>query len=375
MPGTELTGTQVSQIFYRVMNLKNKVVTALRWTAGARILAQLVTWAITIVVIRLLSPSDYGLMAMSMAVIALLNLLNEMGMGAAVIQKRALSDSQLRSVFSLILVVNVTLYGVLWLSAKPLAIFFSEDRLIPVIRVLGLQFILMGISIIPQSLLEKALDFKARSVVEFVAALIGSGVTLVLALQEFDVWSLVYGNLARVAVRAIGFNILRPYLKAPTLSLRGIGSIASFGGWVTIERILWYVYTEADIFIIGRALGNDLLGIYSVARHLASLPAQKLNAAITQVSLPAFSAVQGEKEQFARYFIKATRMMSIVAVPVFFGRHLCGSSRSRALAVGSTVGCVGFADPVDGAGYAPAHDRRQCSDGSESVGTARCYGD
>lgn len=301
------------------MKLKAQVISALRWTVGARFSAQLFTWAITIIVIRLLSPGDYGLMAMAMAVIALLNLLNEMGMGAAVIQRRDLPDELLKKIFSLIFYVNLALYGLLYVLADPVADFFREERLGAVIRILGVQFIFMGFSLIPQSLLEREMDFKRRSVLEFMTTILGSIITLILALLDFGVWSLVYGNLARVTTRSIGLNVLRPYLRIPIPSFKGLSGVASFGGWVTLERILWYVYTEADVFIIGRLLGNELLGVYSVARHLASLPSQKLNASITQVSLPAFASIQTDHKRFKTYFLKASRILSIISMPVFFG--------------------------------------------------------
>lgn len=299
--------------------LGQRVVSALKWMAAARLLSQLASWVITIVVIRLLAPDDYGLMAMAMAVITFLNLLAEMGMGAALIQKRDLDQGLVREAYTLALAVNGLLYVALYHAALPLASFFGESRLVDVVRVIGLQFFLLALSIVPQSMLEKRMEFNRRAIVELVSTIIGSLFTLYLALEGKGVWSLVYGNLLRMFVRMLGLNLLYPYLRIPTLRLGRVLGIAKFGGWVTLERLLWYLYTESDIFIIGRMLGNEILGLYSVARQLAALPSQKLNAIMTQVSLPAFSALQDERERFRSAFLKATRLISVFAIPVFFG--------------------------------------------------------
>lgn len=295
------------------------MVSALKWMAAARLLSQLASWVITIVVIRLLAPEDYGLMAMAMAVITFLNLLAEMGMGAALIQKRDLDQGLVREAYTLALVVNGLLYLALYHAALPLASFFKEPRLVDVVRVIGLQFFLLSLSIVPQSMLEKHMEFNRRAVVELVSTISGSLFTLYLAIEGEGVWSLVYGNLLRMFIRMLGLNLLYPYLKMPTLRLGRVLGIAKFGGWVTLERLLWYLYTESDIFIIGRILGNEVLGLYSVARQLASLPSQKLNAIMTQVSLPAFSVLQDDRERFRNAFLKATRLISVFAIPVFFG--------------------------------------------------------
>lgn len=301
------------------MHLGKKVVWSIKWMAAARLLAQLGTWVITIIVIRILSPEDYGLMAIAMSVIVLLNLLAEMGMGAALVQRLELDDRLIREAYTLALIVNSFLYFILYISAKPLSEFFSQPQLVEVVRVIGLQFFLMAISVVPQAMLEKNMQFKQRAIIEFVSTISGSLVTLYLALDGFGVWSLVYGNLFRMGMRTAGMNFVFPYLKLPVLNLKRVNHLARFGGWVTAERLLWYLYTESDIFIIGKVLGNEILGIYSVARQLASLPSQKLNSIITQVTLPAFSIMQDDLNRFRKAFLKATRIIAIFSIPIFFG--------------------------------------------------------
>ena len=301
------------------MDLRKKVLSGLRWNAGAKFLSQLITWSITIIVMRLLSPGDYGLMAMAWVFIGFLTLLNELGLGAALIQKQEINENTLRQTFGMLLLLNFSLFLILLLIAPLVGYFFNEQRVVAIVRLLSVQFLMMPFSIIPQSLLTREMDFKKMSIVEFIAALSGSGITLWLALKGWGVWSLVWGSMTILLVRTIGLNLVCPYLSIPIFSIKGMAPIITFGGYVTVTNILWFFYTQADIFIIGRLLGKEMLGFYSVAMTLSCLPMDKTSGIINQVAFPAFSSIQNDPEKIGLYFLKAVRMMSFIAFPLLWG--------------------------------------------------------
>jgi O-antigen/teichoic acid export membrane protein len=185
--------------------------------------------------------------------------------------------------------------------------------------VLSIQFIVMAISIIPQSLLERQMRFKALSIVEFASAIVGSLATLLLALLGMEVWALVWGSISLLVVRTIALNIVCPFSWRPSFSIEGMFQIISFGSYITGSRVLWYFYTQADIFIVGRLLGKELLGFYSVAVQLASLPMEKVSGIVNQVAFPAFANIQNDRQKAGRHFLQSVRLMSIVAFPVLWG--------------------------------------------------------
>ncbi len=301
------------------MDVRGKVLTAIKWTATARFLGQLVAWAITIYVIRILTPGDYGLMAMAVFVNNFLYLVNTLGLEAVLIQKKDLAEDEIRRIFGVVIVMNLSFALLLFFTAPVLADFFGEQSLVDIVRVLALQFVFLVFESLPQSKLEREINFKKRSIVDLVTIIIGSMTTLFLALQGFGVWSLVYGHLVTVAARMIGLNIIAPCLHWPIFSLRGMRSLFSFGGFVTVDKGLWFCFAESDKFIGGKLLGKDLLGYYSVANHLASLPINKIAGLINSVAFPAFSRLQSEPERINTYLSKGFKLMSIVAFPVFFG--------------------------------------------------------
>jgi len=301
------------------VGLKLDVLSGLKWTAGAKFFTQLINWAFTIFVMRLLQPDDYGLLAMAAVFTSLCLLLNEMGLGTAIIQAKRITDDLLRQVFGMILLINI-LFLIAFLAFAPLiSRIFDEPRLINIVRVFAFQFPIMAFFVIPNSWLTRDMKFRSISVVALIAELSNGVCTFILAWRGYGVWSLVIGSLVRVLVQCIGINMARPFLKLPSFKFKGFADTAKFGGLISLQRILWYFYSQADVFIIGRILGSTILGYYSVAMHIASLPIQKVSSILNQVGLPAYSKIQDDKDALSYYTLKATRVIGIVSIPIFFG--------------------------------------------------------
>lgn len=301
------------------MTLKSKVLSALGWSAGARFFGQLIRWVITFYVIRILTPQDYGLMSIATLFIGFLSQINEFGLGAAIIQGQNTDEQSLKQIFGFVLAINFILFLILFISAYPLAAFFRDGELVAIIQVLSIQFVITAFLTIPQSLLARDLDFKNKSIIDLVSNLLGGFFTLGLALKGSGVWALVYGSLAIVLVRTVGLNIYCPYFKLPVFCLKDMRQFVSFGGYITLERVLWYFYSQADIFIIGRLLGKELLGFYSVAKQISSLPLQKLSPILNSVAFPAFAQIQNNKNNVSTYTVKAIHAISFFSFPIFFG--------------------------------------------------------
>lgn len=301
------------------MSLGNKIKTAFRWGASVKLIGQIFTWAMTIVVIRLLSPEDYGLMAMSVLFVQFLMLVNELGLGAVLVHRSDLDLETKRKIFGLVITVNSTFFVLLFTAAPLIANFFGEDQLTTIIRVLAFQFIIAAFEIIPVAHLERNLDFKSKSLVSLGASVAGGLTTLFLALADYGVWALIWGNMLVLSLQTVGFNIVAPFRHLPIFSLKKMRDVASFGGLVTGERAMWFFYTQADVFIVGKLLGKDQLGIYSVAMHLASLIMHKTGGIIYEIAFPSFARANEEPDKVPVYFLKAVRIMSFVTFPLFLG--------------------------------------------------------
>lgn len=299
--------------------LRSRVLNAVAWATATRMLGQLLNWAMTLAVIRFLQPSDYGLMALTTVVLGLFQSLSYVGLSDALVQSDHVSDEELRSVFGLILLINGGIVVVVCALAYPIAAFYHEPRLVPLLHAASLIFAFLAFMAIPRSRLEKALDLKRISRVEIISNLVGGGTVLGLALLGLGVWSLLLGMLAGTAFRMLGFQFLSPCLLYPAFRFQTVSRIATFGGIRMIEQLAWVIYASADVFIIGRLLSPSELGEYSVARSLAELPIDKLSQVIKPVAFPAFALVQKDRTEALRYLLKAMRILGLTGFPVFFG--------------------------------------------------------
>ena len=299
-------------------DLQGRVISSLRWQALAKVGSQVVSWGSTIFVMRLLTPADYGLMAMVMILVGLAALIAEMGLGAAIVQAAKVDVEQQRAVFGLSVLVNIGLYLCLLAAAPLAAAMFKEPRLVLLIAVMGLQFPLGALAVVPDAMARRDLRFKALGLIELVIQLGTAAVTFAGALLGWGVWALIAGHLATTLIRVV---LLTGYFKpvAPSFKLRGQGALLRFGGSLTANRLVWFAYSQADVFIAGKLLGPQLLGAYSVAVNLANMPMQKMMAISNQVAFSAFAKLQADKAAFALGIQNTLRLSLTVSIGLLWG--------------------------------------------------------
>ncbi len=300
-------------------SLKRSVISAVGWATATRFLAQLATWAMTLATVRFLSPADYGLMAVTMTITSFISALSTVGLIDAVVQSQRVSDDDLQSVFGLVLLINAGCALLLCALAYPLAWFYQEPRLVVLLHVTSLLFVAIAFQAIPRSLLDKRLDLKTVSRVDLVSRIAGGATVLSLASAGFGVWSLLAGPLLTAVLRALGFSLAVGWLRRPRLNLTNLHGILRSGGLRTVEQVLWYAYMNSDIFVIGKLLGADIVGVYWVARNLAAMPIDKFALTVRPAAFPAFALVQHDRAGSLRYLLKAIRLLAFICFPVLFG--------------------------------------------------------
>lgn len=302
--------------------MRNQIVKGVLWLASAKAIGQVLTWIISIIVVRLLSPQDYGLMGMAVLFTGFLLLFNELGLGSAIIQRLDLQADQLSSLRWVVFVANVGLFLAIVAIAPLVATYFNEPRLVSIVRWLGASFVLNGIGLPSAYLLQRNMEFKKKASAELVGSLVGAVTTLVLATMGYGVWSLVFGSLALNAGSNIAYCIFAPPILNLSFSYRRISDFVGFGFQVAVSRVLWYVASNADFMIIGRVLGTIELGFYSLAFQFSSMPLDKLVTLITQVAYPSFSAMQNDNKRLQASYLEITSAVAILTFPIFIGLAL-----------------------------------------------------
>jgi teichuronic acid exporter len=301
------------------MSIRVEVLNALRWSAAGRLAGQLGSWVATIYVIRILNPVDYGLIGIASILIGLASLFNELGVIPALIQSRHLDERLIRQLFGFVITSTIFIVCLLFLAAPLLSAFFDEPRLTPVTRALAITMVIGGVSAVPNALLERDLQFRGVSLVEFSSMILGSGTSLVLALQGFGVWSLVIANITTTTANTVGILVVSRFCLLPIFRLEGLRSILVFGANITGQKVLWYVYSSADVVLVGKLLGQQALGVYSVALQLATLPVSKIFGIVNRVAFPAYARIQDDNRQATDYFITSVRLSWLFFCPVLWG--------------------------------------------------------
>ena len=303
-------------------SLRERVVSGVFWLTATRASGQIITWIITIIVVRLLSPADYGLMGMALLFAGVLFLFNEIGLGAAIVQKSELSADQISDLRWVILVINVALFAVLLLLAPAVAAYFDEPRLVLITRVLAISFLINGVGVPSASILQREMAFKEKAAAELMGNLAGGISTLVLAWRGYGVWSLVVGYLAlRLVTNAI-YCVCRPPVFRRAFSMSNVKRFTEFGVQVAVARILWFFSSSADVMIVGKVLGSTQLGYYSLAFQYSSLPLEKFVTLLNEIAFPSFASVQNDTARLQRHYLKLVNFVALVTFPMFVGLFL-----------------------------------------------------
>ena len=314
------------------MSIQTDVLSGLKWTVLGRVATQAVTWGLTIYVMRLLKPDDYGLMALASIFNALLVMLSEMGLGSALIRSKELSSSRIQQLFGIVLLSNGGACLLMATILAPLvAAFFAIPTLQLVLQVISLQFLPAAFSVIPAALLQREMKFRGRVIADVVSG-IGSALTvIILARLEFGVFALAWGGFAQSAIRSVILIFASPYPGKPLFNFTGCGNLFDFGRNVAQTQLVWFFYSQADSFIIGKTLGKYPLGLYSVAMDLAALPASRISAILNQIITPALSKVQRDGGTVGPYVLKGLRSLSLISFPIMWGMSSVSSEMVRGL--------------------------------------------
>ena len=301
------------------MDLTSKVFIGVRWMAFGRLASALCSWGITLIVIRILSPDDYGLLNIGMIVIGLTTMIGEFGIQAALIRLESISTTILRQCFGIIILSYFGLAAIVVVTSPLVASFYNEDRLLQILPALAIPMILTAFTQIPSTLLLRDMNYKPPAIIAVVATLLSSFATLTVALLGGGVWALIVGQIVMVGSTAIGLNFVAPFPHFPSFSFVGMSKILTFGVNILMQRVAWWLYSSIDRILIGKLLSVSELGYYSVALHLASIPRDKIAGIINQVAYPAFARLNSDRALAESYLLKALSLMAAIFLPIFFG--------------------------------------------------------
>ncbi len=290
------------------------------WWSTLEILARYgVQFLVMVALARLLTPDDFGLIAMLLVFTSLGTLLVDSGFGAALIQRQQTTADDETTVFIFTMVAGVTAGAILALAAPAIAAFFHQPRLADLTRVMAVVLPLGAFAAVPDALLTMRLNFRARARAEVVASLCSGTVAVVLALQGFGVWSLAWQSIVSIGVRGAllwAYSGWRPLGRYRYASFR---SLFGFGGYMLLTGLLNAAAVRLQSLLIGKLFDARTLGFYTLAQNTQQAPASLIDGILRRVGLPVFSTIAQDRIKLRTALRTSLRMAMFLFVPCMVG--------------------------------------------------------
>jgi len=280
---------------------------------AGQLVVQLVT---TLVLVRLLTPEDFGLYGMALVVTGLMSTVRDLGTGAAVIQKQDMSDDLLASLFWANILFGLMAMVMLLLVSPLVAAFYREPRLVSVLGMLSLAFAISGCSVVHQSVLEKNLAFSTVCTIEFVAAAAGAVVAVAAAFLKAGIWCFVWQNLVGAIVSTTLFWLTSHWRPVGCFNWAGLKNVWSFSLNVAGFNLVNFCTRNVDNLLIGRYLGAQSLGQYAVAYRIMLMPLQLISGVVGRVMFPIYATLQGDLRELRRVYLVVVGQIAFVAFPM-----------------------------------------------------------
>ena len=301
------------------MTIRQKAISGVKWNFASQAGQQATQLLTTVVLARLLTPAEFGLVAMATVVIGFVNLFKDLGTSAAIIQNREVTEDLLSSVFWANVAFGALGTAVLVAAAPLVAMYYHEPRVTALLRVLALNFVVSGFSILQQALFERKLLFRILARVEVAGVTCGAVVGISSAIAGLGVWALVAQSLTTVSMISIllwYFSDWRPRSLFHWQEIRGISKYSlNLVGFNTFN----YFARNADYLLIGRFLGATSLGIYMLAYRIMLYPLQSITTVISRVMFPAYSQLQDDDARFRSAYLRTAGMIALATFPMMVG--------------------------------------------------------
>lgn len=266
---------------------------------------------------RLIGPKEFGLVGIALIIIEFSKTFTQMGVGAAIVQRKELKNSHLTTGLTLSLLIGLFFFALLFFLSPFLAKFFHKEELVSIIRAISVIFLIDSLTLIGQAMMQRNMKFKTIAIIDILSYAIGYGITgVVLAYLGWGVWSLVIANIAKAILQATLIAIYQPFQKRLTLKKQELKELIHLGGGITIARLGHFLGTNSDNLIIGRMLGTEALGYYGRSYQFSILPAGLFGTTIDKTLFPAMAKIQDNKSRLGQVYIGSVSIVALLALPL-----------------------------------------------------------
>ena len=307
-------------------NLKRKVLSGLVWTYLERISAQLVSVAVTIVLARILSPTEYGMISIVTIFTELANVIVVNGFGTALIQKKDPTSKDYSTIFFANMVITWLLYLILFIAAPLIAAIYGIEQLAPVLRVLGLQMPIAGISSIQQAYISKRMEFRKFFFSTIIGTVISAIVGIILACNGLGVWALVAQLLTNRVIDTTILSFTSGWKLTKEFSKTELKELVSYSWKISASSFLITLWDNIRGLVVGKKYTTEDLAYYDKGRQFPNLIASNINTSISKVLFPALSSERNDACKVLIMTRRAIKEGAYLLTPLLFGLAACGES-------------------------------------------------
>ncbi|QYX63473.1 lipopolysaccharide biosynthesis protein [Shewanella putrefaciens] len=297
-------------------DLASKTKKGLQWSALERFLTQGVQLAITLYLARLLGPTAFGLVGMLTVFIAIANVFVDSGFTSALIRKTDRTESDLVTAFYYNIAMAGLCYFALYISAPLVADFYQQAELQTLLRILGLVVLINAFTLIPRVKLNVVMDFKTQAKISVLSVLISGSTAIILATNGYGVWALVTQTLLNASCATILFNLFAPWLPRGRITKHAFNYLFGYGSKLLLSGLLDVIYNNLYQIIIGKKFSPAVVGQFTQANQLASVPVSTLTGIIQRVTFPLFSQLQDDPDRMANAYRQTLTLSAMVIFPL-----------------------------------------------------------
>ena len=301
------------------MTLKQRTVSGLLWSFIDNIATVGITFLVGIVLARLLTPKEFGLIGMLTIFIAISQSFIDSGFRQALIRKQNCTDSDYSTVFYFSLAISIFAYLILFLGANAIGVFFNEPDLKPLIRVLGLGLIINALAIIQSTILTKLIDFKLQAKISLISSVIAGIISIYMAYTGWGVWSLVASSIIRNSVTSILLWIWSTWTPTLVFSIQSFIELFAFGSKLLASGLIDTIYRNVYYIVIGKYFNSAELGYYTRADQFQGLPSSNLQSIIGRVSYPVLLTIQGDILRLKHAYKNIIRSTMLITFVLMLG--------------------------------------------------------
>lgn len=308
------------------MTLKEKSISGFFWSFTDSLGSQITQFVIGIVLARILTPEDYGLVGIITVFIVISQSFIDSGFTQALIRKNDVSQIDYSTVFYFNIAIGIITYTILFFGSTSISVFFEQPLLSDLVKVLGLTIIISSFSIVQRAKLTKEINFKLQTKISMSSNIVSGSVGISLALYGYGVWSLVWKTLLNNGLNSLFLWIFNKWKPSPEFSKSSFKEMFNFGYKLLLSGLLYQIYNNIYYFIIGKFFSATELGLYTRADQFKNLFSQNLNSTIQRVSYPVLSSIQDNEIRLKNGYKNVLKLTVFISSILMLG--LAGLSES-----------------------------------------------